>query len=74
LDPKVNELTQQLAWFQREAILQQEERKRLVEKCKNLEIKCQRLKEDIKFFQQNALKSKQSELIARKVIENKSIE
>ena len=74
MDPKVNELTQQLAWFQREAILQQEERKRLVEKCKNLEIKCQRLKEDIKFFQQNALKSKQSELIARKVIENKSIE
>ena len=74
MDTRVSELTQQLAWFQREAILQQEERKRLVDKCKNLEIRCQVLKEDVRFFQANALKSKQSELIARKVIENKTIE
>ena len=74
MDTRVSELTQQLAWFQREAILQQEERKRLVDKCKNLEIRCQVLKEDVRFFQANALKSKQSELIARKVIENKAIE
>ena len=74
MDARVSELTQQLAWFQREAILQQEERKRLVDKCKNLEIRCQVLKEDVRFFQANALKSKQSELIARKVIENKTIE
>jgi hypothetical protein len=50
MDARVSELTQQLAWFQREAILQQEERKRLVDKCKNLEIRCQVLKEDVRFF------------------------
>jgi hypothetical protein len=40
MDARVTELTKQLAWFQREAILQQEERKRLVDKCKHLEIRC----------------------------------
>ena len=74
MDARVSELSQQLAWFQREAILQQEEKKRLIDKCKNLEIRCQVLKEDVRFFQTNALQSKQKELIARKVIETKTVE
>ena len=39
-DSRVIELTQQLVWYQREALLQQEEKKELVNKCKSLELKC----------------------------------
>lgn len=68
VDARVVALTQQLSWFQREALLQQEDKKKLIERCKNLELKCEMLREDVRFFQRNTVESKQQELVARRAI------
>ena len=68
LDERILELSKQLAWFQREAVLQEQENKRLKQALKNAKISKELVEEDKRFYQRQAIESKRQELVARKTI------
>jgi hypothetical protein len=73
LDSRIMALQRKLQWFQREALLQQEENKRLKDQVKGLEMRCALIKEEKSFFQKNAVESKRGQLMLRAALA-KSIE
>ena len=50
LDERILELSKQLAWFQREAVLQEQENKRLKQALKNAKISKELVEEDKRFY------------------------